>query len=124
MLTIAKKTCLIGQIKLETSDSHVVSTFNCYAGGFPIESAILPLLKHTCVEVSGCHAGCQEVSRCYTRVEYQGMYIMYASASGNKAVHSGFEYQRRCHQKSKTEVSVAPQKGFMSSTNFFKKLET
>ena len=26
----------------------------------------------------------------------------------NKAVHSVFEYQRRCHQKSKTGVSVAP----------------
>ena len=77
---MAKKTCLIGQIKLETSDSRVVSTFNCYAGGLPIESAILPLLKHTCEEVSGCHAGCQEVSRCCTRDESQGMYIMYASA--------------------------------------------
>ena len=31
--------------------------------------------------------------------------------SVNKAAHSGFESQRRCHQKSKTGVSVAPQKG-------------
>ena len=30
--------------------------------------------------------------------------------SVNKAAHSGFETQRRCHQKSKTGVSVAPQK--------------
>ena len=29
-----------------------------------------------------------------------------------KAAHSGFETQR-CHQKSKTEVSVAPQKGLI-----------
>ena len=28
--------------------------------------------------------------------------------SSNKASHSGFETQRRCHQKSKTGVSVAP----------------
>ena len=38
----------------------------------------------------------------------------------NKAAHSGFETQR-CHQKSKTGVLVAPQKGLMSS-NFFKKI--
>ena len=31
--------------------------------------------------------------------------------SMNKAAHSGFETQRRCHQMSKTGVSVAPQKG-------------
>ena len=29
--------------------------------------------------------------------------------SANKAAHSGFEAQRRCHQKSETGVSVAPQ---------------
>ena len=32
----------------------------------------------------------------------------------NKADHSGFETQRRHHQKSKIGVSVAPQKGPMS----------
>ena len=31
--------------------------------------------------------------------------------SVNKAAHFGIETQRRCHQKSKTEISVAPQKG-------------
>ena len=36
----------------------------------------------------------------------------YASASTNKAAHCGFETQRRRHQKSKTNVSVAPQKKF------------
>ena len=35
-----------------------------------------------------------------------------------KAAHSGFETQRRHHQESKTEVSVAPQKGLVSSKNF------
>ena len=34
--------------------------------------------------------------------------------SANKAAHSGFETQRGCHQKSKAEVSVAPQKELMS----------
>ena len=41
--------------------------------------------------------------------------------SANKAAHSGFETQRRCHHKSKTGVSVAPQKGLMSTNNFFLK---
>ena len=40
--------------------------------------------------------------------------------SSNKAAHSGFRTQR-CHQKSKTGVSVAPQKGLISSKNFIKK---
>ena len=42
-------------------------------------------------------------------------------SSANKAAHSGFETQRRHHQKSKTGVSVAPQKGLMSSKIFLKK---
>ena len=46
--------------------------------------------------------------------------------TGKKArqngIHPGFETQGRCHQKSKTGVSVAPQKGlFVSSKNFKKK---
>ena len=41
--------------------------------------------------------------------------------SVNKAAHSGFETQRIHHQKSKTGVSVAPQKGLMSSKNLKKK---
>ena len=40
--------------------------------------------------------------------------------SMNKVAHSGFETQRSHHQKSKTGVSVAPQKGLMSSNFFFK----
>ena len=42
--------------------------------------------------------------------------------SVKEAVHSGFETQRRHHQKSKTGVSVAPQKEIMSSKNFLKKI--
>ena len=40
----------------------------------------------------------------------------------NKVVHSCFQTQRRCHQKSKTGVSVASQKRFMSSKSFFFKI--
>ena len=42
-------------------------------------------------------------------------------SSVNKAAHSGFETQRRCQQKSKTGVSMAPQKGLGSYKNYFKK---
>ena len=38
----------------------------------------------------------------------------------NMVAHSGFETQR-CHQKSKTGVSVTPQKGLMSKI-FLKKI--
>ena len=41
--------------------------------------------------------------------------------SVNKAVHFGFETQRNPHQKSKTGVKVAPQKGLMSSDNLKQK---
>ena len=39
----------------------------------------------------------------------------------NKGTHTGFKTERRYHQKSKTRVSVAPQKGLMSSKIVFKK---
>ena len=42
----------------------------------------------------------------------------------NKAPNSGSETQRRHHQKSKTGLSVAPQKGLMSSKNFKKNIRT
>ena len=38
--------------------------------------------------------------------------------SANKAAQSGFETQRRRHQKSKTGVSGAPQKGLYASNIF------
>ena len=41
--------------------------------------------------------------------------------STNKAAHSDFETQKRCHKKSKIEVSVAPQKGLMSSKKILRK---
>ena len=45
--------------------------------------------------------------------------------TGEKAcksgIHSGFEAQGRCHQKSKTGVSVAPQRGFVSQKIFNKR---
>ena len=42
--------------------------------------------------------------------------------SVNKAGHSGFETQRRRHEKPKTGVSVAPQKDLCPPKFFFKML--
>ena len=46
---------------------------------------------------------------------------MQVTAHTSKQIHPGFVAQNRCRQKSKTELSVAPQKGFMSSKFLFKK---
>ena len=43
-------------------------------------------------------------------------------SSKNKAAHSGSETQRKHHQKSKTGVSVVPQKGLTSSKILIKKV--
>ena len=42
-------------------------------------------------------------------------------SSVNKVAHSGFETQRRCHQKSKTGVSVAPKMDMCPTKSFKKK---
>ena len=99
----------------------MVSTSDCYAGGLLIKSSILPVLKQACDKATGCRAGYQDVSRCCTRGESQKHISHMPPPSVNKVAHSGFETQRRCHQKSKTGVSVAPQKRLMSSKMFFKK---
>ena len=97
------------------SASMCMNVRNIYfVGGLPIESGILPLLKHACVKVIGCYAGCQESAGAAPEVNFREC----ISPSANKAAHSGFETQRRHHQKSKTGVSVAPQKGLVSSKSF------
>ena len=58
-----------------------------------------------------CHAGQQEVSSCHTRDESE-------ESVTSKGIHPGIETQGRCHQKSKTGVSVDPQKGLMYSKFF------
>ena len=44
--------------------------------------------------------------------------------STNKVAHLGFETQGRHHQKYKTGVSVAPQKGLISSKNFKRRMHS
>ena len=97
----------------------VVSTSDCYAGG--VLFSILPLLKHACVEVSSGHAGHQEVAGVIPEVNLREHISYMPPLSVNKVAYSGFETQRRHYQKSKTGVSVTPQKGLLSSKKIFKK---
>ena len=64
----------------------------------------------------GCHTGHQEVSRCYTRCESEES-IAQRQQSTKRGICPGLETQDRCHQKSRTCDSVAPQKAMMSSHN-------
>ena len=86
-------------------------------GGLPMESGILPLLKHACGEAVGWLAtkrstGVAPETNLRERISHM------PPPSANKAAHSGFETERRRHQKSKKGVSMAPQKGLMSSKKF------
>ena len=73
----------------------------------------------------GCFAGHQEVSRCHIIGESQGMCNTYIPLpSANKAAHSGFETQRRCHQKSKIGVSEAHKRTCALQSFYKKRRET
>ena len=62
-----------------------------------------------------CNAGRQEVGGCCTRGESE------ESIACRWWNHLGFETQGRLHQKSKTGVAVAPQKGLMSPKFLWKR---
>ena len=82
-----------------------------YARGFLIESGILTLLKHP----YGNQVAPKRLGGVTPEVNLRECISHKPLSNVNKTAHSGFETQRRHHQKSKTEVSVAPQKGLMSS---------
>ena len=65
--------------------------------------------------MTGFHAGRQEVGRCHTSGESE------ESIARKRGIHPGFETQGRCHPKSTTGISVALQKELVSSQIFFKK---
>ena len=92
----------------------MVSMSDRYAGGLLIESGILPLLKHACGKAKRLAGVTPEVNlrECISHRPLLSL---------NKSAHSGFQTQRRRHQKCKTGVSVAPHKGLMSSKYFLKK---
>ena len=75
-------------------------------------------------KVTGHYAGhIHQQKRC-TRGESQGTYISYMlPPSTNKAAHSGFETQRRRHQKYDTGVYVAWKNGHVSHKKFLKKIK-
>ena len=90
---------------------RVVSMSHCQVGISRLSPASYLCWNTHVGKVTGCHTGCQEVSRCCTKDESHGMYITHASAKKvNKAAYSGFETQRRCHYKSKTGASVVPKR--------------
>ena len=96
----------------------MVSALDCYAEGHPS--------AETCIwgTATSHHRSTshQEVGSCHTRGETQGISCM-PPPSVDKAAHSGgFEIQRRHHQKSKTEVSVAPQNDMCPPKHKRKKL--
>ena len=70
------------------------------------------------LQVHSCHVDHNTVRRCHTRGESE-------DHTGKKAYKQGiqasFETRGRHHRKFKIRVSVAPQKGLVSSNNFFKK---
>ena len=84
----------------------MVSKLDCYAGGVPFESGILPLLKHKW--------GNSHQPPCWSS---RGNISCMSLLSVNKAAHSGFETQRRLHQKSKTRISVVLYIGHVSTKN-------
>ena len=86
---------------------RVVSTLDCYVERLSLESSILPLLKHTCGgTVTSQYTGHQEGVAPEVNLMECTSYTPLISV--NKAAHSGFETQRRRHQKSTTGVLVAP----------------
>ena len=79
--------------------------------------SILPLL-HACRECNWLPRGWQVLHQkwCWDP--------LHAGVEADKqGIYPGFETQCRHHQKSKTGVSLAPQKGLVSSKNFFKKVK-
>ena len=66
-----------------------------------------------------CDVGRQEVSRCCTIGENLKNPLHVDMEACKRGIHSDFETQGRRHQKSKTGVSVVPEKGLMSSQLVF-----
>ena len=66
----------------------------------------------------GCHAAEETVSKCHTRSESEDHT---SEKACKQEIHSGFETQSRCRQKSKTGVSVDPQIGLVSPEKIINK---
>ena len=102
----------LGSFRFNAGKSMESLTIYCKID-YHIIPKILVGVSHFCnmheLNSTGCYASYQEVSRCHTR--------------GEKAhKHPGFETQIRHHQKSKTGISMAPQKKLVSFKFFLKNL--
>ena len=85
---------------------QVVSMLYCYAGGLPLESHILPLLKHAYGEWQlAAMLSVKRLAGVAPDVNLREHTSCIPLPSGKKAAHSGFEAQRRHHQKFKTGVA-------------------
>ena len=100
---------------------RVVSASACQAGGLWFKTSILPLLKLGMWEKQLAAMLAIYTGRGVTpEVNLRERISCTPLQSLNKAAHSGFEIQRRHHQKSETGVSEAP-KIDMCPTKIFKK---
>ena len=83
----------------------VASAVDCYVRGFLFESSILSLLKHACGEQQPVPI--KRLAGVALEVNLREHTSHMPPQSLNKVARSGFESQRRRHQKSKTGVPVA-----------------
>ena len=87
----------------------VVSVLDCYARSLVFQSSILTLLKDACGEQwPAAMLAIKRFAGVIPEVNLWEHISHMSQPRANKTVHSGFETQRRCHQKSKTWISVAP----------------
>ena len=79
-------------------------------GGIPFESGILPVLKHACEESYRLPCYVKRSAGVTPEVNLRECTSHMPPASMNEADHSSFESQTKHHQKSKTGISVIPEK--------------
>ena len=105
------KNCLNKSLSGQLGHWHNGRAFVFCPGDCLFKSEPSPTSADACGEVTGCTVCHQEVGMCSTRGGSQGMYITFTSTKKKYGrTHSGFETQRRHHQKSKTGVPVVPKR--------------
>ena len=83
------------------------------------EFQVPPICAHSYMEEIGSAAmlAAKGLAGVTPEVNFRECVTCMPPTNNNNAAHSSFETQRRHHQKFKSRVSVAPQKGLMSSKN-------
>ena len=75
------------------------------------------VLEQSCPRFNSTSSHFNSISKIFKKLSTSRM----SPPSANKAADSGFETQRRCPQKSKTGVSMAPKNAYANQKNFLKK---